>query len=387
MRVPLVDLSRQVAALRPELTAAVDRVLRSTQFILGPEVAAFEQEMAAYLGVRHAIGVASGTDALFLALRATGIGPGDRVLTSAFTFFATASAILNAGAEPVFADIDPATYGLSPETVRAVLAGHSTPHRRLGVEPDTIRAVLPVHLYGQPVAAHQLTLLAERHGLLMIEDAAQALGAAYRGHKVGTLGHLAAFSFFPTKSLGGFGDGGLVTTDDDALADRVRLLRVHGARPRYHHHLVGTNSRLDALQAALLRVKLPHLEGWVTARRGHAAAYTRYLATTNRLTVPITLHDRFHCFHQYTVRVGDGRRAGMRDHLRRRGIETAVYYPVPLHLQPVLRHLGYRPGDLPEAERACQEVVSLPMFPELRDEERSAVVAAVHEALATEPVR
>jgi len=362
--VPLIDLGRQAAALAPELGDAAARVLASGAYVLGPEVEAFEDEVAAFVGVGHAVGVASGTDALDLALRAAGVRPGDRVLTSPFTFFATVSAILSAGAVPVFADIEPLTFTLDAQRVSEVLEGPDGAH---------ITALMPVHLYGQTADVDPLAAL----GLPLIEDAAQALGADHGERRAGALGAAGCFSFFPTKNLGGFGDGGMVTTDDADLADRVRLLRAHGMRPRYTHRAVGTNSRLDALQAALLRVKLPHLPTWLAARQGHAQAYDEALAGVDGLTLPAVPPGRRHAWHQYTVRISGGRRDAVRDALRAAGIATAVYYPTPAHLQEALADLGHRPGDFPEAERACGEVLSLPLFPELTDAERTRVTTAL----------
>lgn len=376
--VPLVDLARQAAGLEAELSAAAMRVLLSGAYVLGPEVEALEREIAALVGVRHAVGVASGTDAIHLALRAAGVGQGDLVLTSPFTFFATVSAILAAGAEPVFADVEERTLALDPQAASAVMEGS---------RGRVVKAIVPVHLYGHPAPMDQLAALSAAHGVPIVEDAAQALGATWRGCQAGALGLAGCFSFFPTKNLGGFGDAGLVTTDDDDVADRLRLLRAHGARPRYTHRLVGINSRLDALQAALLRVKLPHLRAWLDARRAHAAAYSRDLAGIDGLTLPVEADEARAAWHQYTVRVGGGRgevgggrRDVLREHLRAHGIAAAVYYPAPAHLQPALADLGYRPGDFPVAERVSEEVLSLPLFPELRDDERDRVVAAVRAA-------
>ena len=331
------------------------------------------------MGAAHAVGVASGTDALWLALKASGVGPGRRVLTTPFTFFATASAIVNAGAEPVFADVDPQTCNLDPDRVRAVLERASEPHRRLRIDPETIVSILPVHLFGQSVDGEALTKLASDRDLTVVEDAAQALGGKYQGGKVGCLGDAACFSFFPTKNLGGFGDGGMVVTDRGDLAERVRVLRAHGASRGRHHEVVGTNSRLDALQAALLAVKLTHVDGWISARRAVAAGYQCGLDGIDGLGLPQPAPDRSHTYHQYTVRVGDGRRDALSALLRAGGIETTVYYPVPLHLQRALRGLGYEAGDFPEAEQASREVLSLPMFPELRPEEVEEVVSTVRE--------
>ena len=374
MRVPLLDLKRQYRAIQPEIDAAIARVVGSGQYILGPEVEAFEREIAHYLGAEHAIGVASGTDALWLALKAVGVGPGDKVIVPGFTFGATASAVCNTGAEPVFVDIDPRTFNIDPKHVRETLESHPELQER-------VKAIIPVHLYGQPADMDEILALAREYDLFVIEDAAQAIGAEYKGKKVGTLGHLGCFSFFPTKNLGAYGDGGLVTTNDEELADRVRLLRVHGARPKYYHHLVGTNSRLDALQAAILRVKLPHLEGWTRARQEHAAYYDERLAGIEGIEIPYRAPDRTHIYHQYTLRVGGGLRDDLQQYLTGAGIGTAVYYPTPLHLQPCFRPLGYREGELPESERASREVLSLPMFPELTGEETGAVAERVQEGL------
>ena len=377
IQVPLCDLKRQAESLKPELMAAVERVLMSGRYIMGDEVEAFEQEIGAYLGADHAIGVASGTDALWLSLKALGIGPGDKVLTTPFTFFATASAILNSGAEPVFADVDPATFNLDPDQVRLLLEGRSPVYRRLDIGPETIKAMMPVHLFGQSADMGALASLAQEHGLSIVEDAAQALGAQYDGGKVGSLGHLGCFSFFPTKNLGAFGDGGLVVTNEDTPAQQVRLLRAHGSKAKYYHQQIGSNSRLDALQAALIRVKLQHLDSWIAARQAHAAVYDQALGGVNSLQVPYRAPERTHSYHQYTVRVHGGRRDKLQEFLHLHGIGTAVYYPVPLHLQPALGHLGYREGDFPQAERACAEVLSLPMFPEMTADERSWTVESI----------
>jgi len=369
VKVPILDLIRQYRSLKEEIDVAIRRVLRSGRFILGEEVEAFEREIAGYLGVKHAIGVASGTDALLLSLKALGIGPGDKVIVPSFTFFATAGAVVNVGAEPVFVDIEPRTYNLDPGHLRELL--------RDGRLAEGVRAIIPVHLYGQMAEIDEITEIAKEHELYVIEDAAQAIGAEYKGRKAGTIGHLGIFSFFPTKNLGAYGDGGLVVTNDDELADKVRLLRVHGARPKYYHWLVGTNSRLDALQAAILRVKLEHLDGWTRARRAIAGMYDEQLQGLEGLDPPYRAPDRTHIFHQYTIRVAGSGRDALQRHLEGQGIATAVYYPLPLHLQECFRHLGYDEGELPESERASREVLSLPMFPELTPEEVQYVTAQV----------
>ncbi|MDY0004800.1 MAG: DegT/DnrJ/EryC1/StrS family aminotransferase [Polyangia bacterium] len=376
-QVPLLSLDRQLAALRPELDAAIARVIASGRFILGPEVEAFEEEAARRLGVAHAVGVASGTDAIWLALKALGLGPGDLVLTSPFTFFATASAIAGTGARAVFADIDPRSYNLDPEAAREVLSGRCPVARRLGLDPRRIRALLPVHLYGQAADLDALGTLADACGLALVEDAAQAMGAAWQGAPIGRTRGQACFSFFPSKNLGALGDGGLVTTGDRTLAERLRLLRAHGATAKYQHGLLGTNSRLDALQAAILSVKLPRLSAWVEARRSHAAAYDEAFAALPGIEPPFADPRGSHSYHQYTIRATGGRREALAAHLASRGIGHAIYYPVPLHMQEALVPLGYLPGDFPRAETAAAQVLSLPIFPELSTEERERVVAAV----------
>ncbi len=370
MNIPILDLKRQYHSIKSEIDRAIARVVESGQFILGPEVEAFEREVAQYVGVKHAIGVASGTDALWLALKAAQIGPGDRVIVPSFTFFATAGAVCNVGATPVFADIDPKTFNINPGFVQDLLESNAQLQERT-------KAIIPVHLYGQPAEMDTLLKIAQRYKLTVIEDAAQAIGARYRDRTVGTLGHLGCFSFFPTKNLGAYGDGGLVITNDDALAERVRLLRVHGSKPKYYHHIVGTNSRLDALQAAILRVKLAHLAAWTRSRQQIASQYDQAFSHLEGLTVPYQAPDRTHIYHQYTIRVLGGRRDALQKHLKEHGIGTEIYYPLPLHLQPCFAHLGYREGQLPESERASREVLSLPIFPELTEEEREYIIRTI----------
>lgn len=368
MKIPILDLTRQYQALKAEIDAGLQRVVSSGRFILGPEVEALEREVAEFCGVKHAIGVASGTDALLLSLQALGVGPDDAVLAPSFTFFATAGVVHNVGASPVFCDVHPRTYNIDLGHVRSILKSR---------KDRPVKAIIPVHLYGQMADMDALLLLAQEFGLHVIEDAAQAVGAEYKGHKAGAIGHLGCFSFFPTKNLGAYGDAGMVVTDDDALAERVGMLRVHGARPKYHHHMVGYNSRLDALQAAILRAKLPHLADWAKARQERAAQYDFLLGGLSELLLPDRVPDRTHIFHQYTIRVASSKRDALRAYLAERGIGTEVYYPLPLHLQPCFRHLGYREGDLPESERASREVLSLPMFPELSEEELECVAGEI----------
>lgn len=368
MAVPLIDLEAQYASIRDEIDAAIAEVVRSQRFVLGPVVERFEAEIAALLGVRHAIGCASGTDALLLALRALDLEPGDEVIVPAFTFFATAGAVWNAGLRPVFADIDPETFNLTASTASAVLT------------PRT-RAVIAVHLFGQMADMTSLREFAGRHGLALIEDAAQAIGARQRiggqWRHAGTVGTAGCFSFFPTKNLGAFGDAGMVTTDDDVLAERIRKLRVHGGRQMYHHELVGTNSRLDALQAAVLSAKLPHLARWTERRRANAAAYAERLAGVPGIRVPVVRPGNEHVFNQYTLRVD--RRDELKAHLDRQGIGNAIYYPVPLHLQPCFAPLGYGPGDFPVSERAAREVLSIPVYPELTAAQLDEVAGRIAE--------
>lgn len=363
-RVLFNDLRPQYAAIREEIDAAVRRVLERGWFILGPEVEAFEAEFAAYCGARYAVGVGSGTEALHLALWACGVGPGDEVVTVAHTAVPTINAISLTGARPVFVDVDPVTYTMDPAAAAAAIT------------PRT-RALLPVHLYGHPADMAPLQALAQRHGLWLIEDAAQAHGAEYRGTRVGRLGHLAAFSFYPTKNLGAYGDGGMVVTDDAALAERLRLLRNYGQTDRYHHQVEGLNSRLDELQAAVLRVKLRHLEAWTAARRERAA---RYAAGLPGVRTPTEAPGARHVYHLYPVHVPQ--RAQVQERLAAAGIGTLVHYPIPAHLQPAYAHLGVPRGALPVTERLADEELSLPMYAELPLEQVDYVAATLARVLA-----
>ncbi len=375
LAVPLLDLQRQYQQIREELLAALERVCASQQFILGAEVEAFEREAAQFLGVSHAIACSSGTDALWLALTASGVNPGDEVLTTPFSFFASASAIMRAGARPVFVDIDPRTLNLSAELVE----------RRLRqARPARLGAILPVHLYGQCAEMDRFESVARDFHVALIEDAAQAFGASWAGCRAGTFGSAAAFSFYPTKNLSAYGDAGCVATNDPAIAERIRSLRNHGSQTRYLHDELGWNCRMDALQAAVLRVKLRHLEAWNELRRWHAALYDRLLAEAglvNGSAAPVVLLETaaraHHTYHQYVVRAS--RREDLRSFLAARQIATEVYYPIPLHLQKPFAYLGYAVGDLPEAERAAHEVLALPMFPELTEDEQHIVVQAIAE--------
>ena len=363
MHIPLINLKAQFTPLRAEMLAALQRILDSQQFVLGPEVKALEDELARYSNTQHAIGCASGSDALLLALMALNVKEGDEVITASFTFFATGSAIARVGARPIFVDIDPRTYTMDPKLVEAAIT------------PRT-RAIIPVHMYGQCVDMDTLLEIGERHGIPIVEDAAQAIGAEDRGRRAGSVGRIGCFSFYPTKNLGAAGDAGMLTTNDDSLAERLRTLRVHGGLTEYIHSEVGINSRLDAFQAAVLRVKLPHLDDWAQSRREKAERYYELFADAEfpaEVITPLTRSNAKHVFHLYVVRVPDHREALMA-HLARCGIGTKVYYPVPLHLQECFRYLGYQKGDFPETERAALETFALPAYPEMSDEEQKYVV-------------
>ncbi len=371
MKVPFLDLTRQYQSIRTEIEPAVLGVLNSGSWILGEEVEAFEKEMADYLEVEMAIAVASGTDALWLALKALGVGAGDKVVTTPFTFFATVSAILNTGAEPIFADILPSTFNLDPQRVEDLLESP---------KGKNTKVILPVHLYGQMADMTALMDISHRYHLHLVEDAAQAMGADHKNQQAGTFGDIGCFSFYPTKNLGGFGDGGLLITHNRQLGKQLRMLRCHGAKAKYHHHLIGSNSRLDAVHAAALRIKLKYLDTWISERQHLASVYEEASQSLQSfLTPPFKAADCSHAYHQYTMRVNGGRRDQFRSFLSDRGIQTAVYYPVPNHLQPALAHLGFRTGDFPEAEKASREVVSLPIFPELTMAEREFLLPALQE--------
>ena len=370
----MLDLGRQYASIREEILAAVERVCSSQHFILGEEVEAFEREVAAFLGVDHAVACASGTDALWLAIAGSGIKAGDTVITTPFSFFASASAVVRAGARPVFIDINPHTLNLDPVKVEAYLrAGKST----------TLRALLPVHLYGQCADMDAFARIANEFSIAVLEDAAQAIGARWRDSRAGSMGKASAFSFYPSKNLSAYGDGGLAVSNDAETAERIRRLRNHGSPRRYLHEEMGWNCRLDAIQAAILRVKLPHVETWNRQRAEHAATYDRlftqaglFTPTADSPARPIALAPyAHHVHHQYVIRAR--RRDELRQFLADKKIGTEIYYPIPLHLQPVFSYLGYAKGDLPEAERAAQEVLALPMFPELRQEEQQWVVESI----------
>lgn len=365
MSVPLLDLRAQYAPLREEILAAVARVCDSQRFILGPEVEALERELAARLGVRHAIGVSSGTDALLVSLMALGVGAGDEVVTSTFSFFATGGSIVRAGATPKFVDIDPVTFNIDPAAAERAIT------------PRT-RAILPVHLYGLCADMDPILELASRRGIPVVEDACQAIGALHKARPAGGMGALGCFSFFPSKNLGAFGDGGMVTSKSDDLAEKVRVLRVHGGKPKYYHGVVGGNFRLDALQAAVLRVKLPLLGSWSEGRRANAELY-RKLFAERKLTDAVGLPGDVpgHIYNQFIIRVAE--RDRLRSFLKERGVETEVYYPVPLHLQVCFQGLGYAEGAFPHAERAARETLAIPIYPELTREQQEYVVDSIGE--------
>jgi UDP-N-acetyl-3-dehydro-alpha-D-glucosamine 3-aminotranferase len=369
MAVPVLNLKAQYAGIRDRIDEAVRAVLESGHFVLGPNVAALEEELGAFLGVAKAVTMASGTDALHLGLRAVGVEAGDLALVPAFSFVATATAVSYIGARPVFADIEPRTFNLDPHAAADCLAGKGPrPHGR-----GRVKAIIPVHLYGQPADMEPLLTLSRSHGMAVIEDAAQAIGATDRGRRVGGLGDVGCFSFYPTKNLGAMGDGGLATTQDQPLGERLMRLRVYGGRQRYLHDELGFNSRLDEIQAAVLRVKLTYLGAWTARRQAIAARYRAGLADLG-LTLPLERPDSTHVYHQFAVRVPD--RDAVQRRMAERGVQTAVYYPFPLHLQPLYRELGYRTGDFPEAERAAKEVLCLPIYPELTDAQVDEVVDA-----------
>ena len=372
--VPMLDFSRQFAILRQEILDSIEAVCASQHFILGPQVTSFEHAAAVACAAPHAIGCASGTDAIWLALAAANVGPGDAVITTPFSFFATVSAILRAGATPLLADIDATTFNLSPASVEELLRSSAG---------ENIKAVLPVHLYGQCADWDAFNALKQRHNLLLIEDAAQAFGATWNGVPAGALGDAAAFSFYPTKNLSAMGDAGLVTTPSDAIDDHARILRAHGMRRRYYHDEIGWNSRLDSIQAAVLEVKLRYLPKWNQQRREHALVYDQLFRKANLtadtvkegVVLPITDSRAGHVFHQYVIRAP--RRDELRNYLTEQKIGSEIYYPVPLHLQTSLAHLGYKQGDFPMSEAASHEVLALPMYPELREDEQQTVVDAI----------
>jgi dTDP-4-amino-4,6-dideoxygalactose transaminase len=367
-----LDLKTQFASIREEVMAALTKVMETQQFVLGPEVAHFEEEIAAYLGAKHAIGCASGTDALVLALMAAGIGRDDEVITTPFSFVATAGSIAWVGATPVFVDIDPVTFNMDPQKIEAAIT------------PRT-KAIVPVHLFGLPADLDPIMTIAKSRKLIVVEDAAQAIGSRYDGPFTGTIGDFGCFSFFPSKNLGAAGEGGLITTNDSAAVERLRMLRVHGSRTKYVHEILGTNSRLHALQAAVLRVKLRHLDKWADGRESRAARYRRLFeerGLTKFLACPPIPPAKFHhVYNQFTIRAQ--RRDGLKQFLMKSGIPSEIYYPRCLHLQAAFSYLKYQPGSMPVAEKASQDVLSLPVYPELSDAQQDAVVKGIADFCAS----
>ena len=375
MNVPLLDLNAQHGPIRKDLLAAIEGVLDKGDFILGGEVKRLEETVAVYCQAQYGIGVSSGTDALLVAVMALGIGEGDEVITTPFSFFATAGIISRVGAKPVFVDIDPVTYNLDPGQIEKVITSKT-------------RAIIPVHLYGQCADMDPILAIAAKHGLSVIEDAAQAIGAEYRdGRRAGSMGRLGCLSFFPSKNLGALGDGGMVVTNDEALADRIRLLRIQGGRPKYYHKVIGGNFRLDTIQASVLNVKLPYLDRWTSMRQQNASRYETLFRQTGLLEqvglrLPTAVYrehkaDHYHIYNQFIIRIPQ--RDALRAFLTEKGIGTEIYYPVPLHLQECYKNLGYKEGDLPVVEQACKEILGLPIYPELTPPQQEIVVSAIHE--------
>ncbi|MFD1707479.1 DegT/DnrJ/EryC1/StrS family aminotransferase [Siminovitchia sediminis] len=364
MKIKMLDLNQQYLSLKEDLIEKLNEVMMSTNFILGSNVKKLEDDVAKYSKARYGVGVGNGSDAIHIALQAAGVGEGDEVITSSFTFFATGGAIARANATPVFVDIDPDTFNIDPQKIEEAITNKT-------------KAIIPVHLYGQMADMEVIKEIAEKHNLVVIEDAAQAIGAKRNGKTVGELGTAATYSFFPTKNLGAYGDGGMIVTDNEEVAENARVIRVHGSKPKYHHHVLGYNSRLDELQAAILNVKFPHLEKWSAARRERANYYTQHFNDMLKdiVTTPIEKEGNYHVYHQYTLRVPD--RDALQAYLKEQGIATMIYYPIPLHMQPVFSDLGYSDGDLPHAEKAAKEVLSLPMYPELEKEKQDYVIEKI----------
>lgn len=365
MNIPVLDLKPQVKQLWDDLEEAIKSVLTNTQFIMGPNVKTFEQEVASYLGVKHAVSVNSGTDALLIALRAVNVSQGDEVITTPFTFFATAEAISHVGATPVFVDIDPKTFNINPELIEAKIISKT-------------KAILPVHLYGQAAEMDKLLAVAKKYNLKVVEDVAQAFGADYKGHKTGTIGDMGCFSFFPSKNLGAFGDGGLIATNDDQLADTARMLRVHGSRKKYYNEAIGYNSRLDEIQAAILRVKLPHIDQWNEGRKRVAQIYNTLFKDVPLIEVPYEDGNGKHVYHQYTIRTTNNKRDQVQKALSDQGIGSMIYYPVAVDKLPVYKELD---SLCPESDKACGEVLSIPIWPEMEREKIELVAKAIIDSI------
>ncbi|MEK4027782.1 DegT/DnrJ/EryC1/StrS family aminotransferase [Pseudobacillus sp. FSL P4-0506] len=364
MKIKMLDLSEQYQSMKKEVMAKLDEVMSSSQFILGDNVKQLEADVAKYSGVNYGVGVGNGSDAIHIALQAAGVEAGDEVITTAFTFFATGGAIARAGAVPVYVDIDPVTFNIDPAKIEAAIT-------------EKTKAIIPVHLYGQMADMEAIRHIADEYNLVVIEDAAQAIGAKQNGKSVGELGTAATYSFFPTKNLGGYGDGGMIVTNDEELAEKARVIRVHGSKPKYYHHVLGYNSRLDEMQAAILNVKFPYLDKWSHSRRERAAYYTDQLETKLEgiVQTPVQKQGNYHVFHQYTLRVP--KRDELQQYLKEKGVATMVYYPQPLHVQPVFKELGYEEGDLPETEKAAKEALSLPMYPELKQDDQDYIIEKI----------
>lgn len=364
--IPMLDLNPEIDMLWDEINAAIQGVLRSTRFIMGPEVQALEAEVTEYLGVEHAVGVNSGTDALVIALRALDIGAGDEVITTSFTFFATGESISIVGATPVFVDVDPQTFNLDVSKVEAAITANT-------------KAIMPVHLYGHAVDMDALMTIAEKHDIAVVEDTAQAFGGGYRGHKLGTIGHIGAYSFFPSKNLGAYGDAGMLVTNDAAIAETARKLRAHGSLKKYQNEILGYNSRLDAMQAAILRVKLPHVPEFNKGRQIVASRYHEMLSDINGVVIPLAADYADHVYHQYTVRILDGKRDAVREALAEQQVSTMIYYPVPMHQLPVYSDINVT---LPMTEQLATEALSLPIWPQMPEETQQRVVDALRQAMS-----
>jgi dTDP-4-amino-4,6-dideoxygalactose transaminase len=361
VKIQLLDLIAQYETIKEEMQEAVIKTIESGHYILGPEVKKLESDIAAYCGVKHGIGVANGTDALFLVLKAYGIGEGDEVITTPFTFFASAETVSTNGATPVFVDIDPDTYCIDPDKIEEKIT-------------ERTKAIIAVHIFGQMCDMDRIMEIAKKHNLIVIEDAAQAIGAEYKGRKAGSIGHAGTFSFFPTKNLGGYGDGGMIVTNDDEIAEKLRVLRVHGSKPKYYHSMLGYNSRLDEIQAAILNVKFKYLDNWNNARRERAYIYNELLKGTSVKT-PVEANDVKHIYHLYIIQ--HEKRDELIAYLKENGVATGIYYPVPLHLQKVYEPLGYKEGDLPIAEQASKRTFAIPLYPELTREQQEYVVELI----------
>lgn len=366
MKVPMLDLTEQYENLKSEIIEALDTVMTSSRFILGENVKKLEEDVAKFSNAAYGIGCGNGSDAIHISLQAIGVGPGDEVITTPFTFFATAGSISRTGAKPVFVDIEPDTFNIDADKIEDAIT-------------EKTKAILPVHLYGQMADMEKIMEIAKKHNLGVVEDAAQAINAKQNGIKVGEVSSAATYSFFPTKNLGAYGDGGMIVTNDPDVAEKCRIIRVHGSKKKYYHSVLGYNSRLDELQAAILNVKFPHLEDWSEKRREKAAVYSKLLKEKlgGEVVIPVEKEGNYHVFHQYTIRVQN--RDQLQQFLKEEGIATMIYYPLPLHLQPVFSDLGYKEGDFPNAEKACKEVLSLPMYPELKTEQQEYVVSKIAE--------